>query len=136
MSVASREVAAIRNIRNSWKQELEQGSDLKDQKGLTQPRELSNLPPQFRQIYFHSQKVSLDSPSENRILEQDQGIAPQSQRFSITSIPPMNGCNTSGTATLPSARWCTSSRGMRMRGEAMTVLLRVWTKRSAPSWVR
>ena len=61
---------------------------------------------------------------------------PSFQCFSITSIPPMNGCKTSGIATLPSARWYTSSSGMRMRGEATTVLFRVWTKRSAPSWAR
>ena len=55
------------------------------------------------------------------------------QRLSITSMPPMNGCRTSGTVTLPSARWCTSNSGMRMRGEATTVLFRVCTKRRAPS---
>ena len=54
----------------------------------------------------------------------------------MTAIPPMNGCSASGTATLPSARWCTSSSGMRMRGEAMTVLFRVWTNRRAPSAAR
>jgi hypothetical protein len=55
------------------------------------------------------------------------------QRGTIACRPPMYGCKISGIATLPSARWFSSSRGMRIRGEAITVLFRVWTKRTLPS---
>ena len=49
------------NAVRSWKQDFEQNSDLKNHKSPTQPRELSNLPPQFRHLYFHGREFSLDS---------------------------------------------------------------------------
>ena len=45
----------------------------------------------------------------------------------------MYGRSTSGTVIVPSSFWYISIMGMRMRGVAATVLLRLWQKTFLPS---